>query len=410
MTMDRYAEDRIANWLQSIAPDRIPEHVLPAAFERTRRLPQVSRRRRWTSLASRSASIAFATGALALVVVVVGGTVGGLGGLGGQTGDANRPLGVQFGNTAQISGQWTSSSDIAFSVQFAKPEDEHLYWRAAVYDEYDLTAWRQSITAGYDVAPGDDMLRNTADAVTEAGRRTDTFTVFPEAFGESTVLSPSALSQVDTPVRVSYVDEARFVAGVDRSGDEPYTATALVRDRGDDGPSGITVSKLRAAGTVYPTAVTERYLQVPPGAIPDGGAAEQLLADILAATPDPDNPYDVASTVVDYLQSPANFTYDTDVRNLACEGLSTVECFAQFKRGYCQHYATTMAILLRQQGIPTRLVAGFLPGRRDAWLNETVTFSAAHTWVEVYFPGYGWVEFDPTGGRVAAMEPLPTGS
>ena len=406
MTMDRYAEDRIASWLQSIAPDRLPDHVLPATFERTRRLPQISRRRRWASVATRAVPIAFATGALAVVVVVVSGT---LGGLGGQTGSANRPLGVQFGNTAQISGQWTSSSDVAFSVQFASPEEEHLYWRASVYDRFELTSWRQSVTDRLDVPAGGDVLSDTADAVTEAGRRPITFTVVPNDFRASAIVSPQALSQVDTTVQVS-LDDGRFVASVDRSGDDPYTVTALVRDRGDDRPLGITVNKLRAAGTVYPAAITERYLQVPAGAIPSGGDAEQLLADVLAVTPDPDNPYDLASTMVDYLQSPANFTYDTDVRNLACEGLSTVECFAQFKRGYCQHYATTMAILLRQQGIPTRLVAGFLPGLRDAGLNETVSFNAAHAWVEVYFPGYGWVEFDPTGGGVAAQEPLPSGA
>jgi transglutaminase-like putative cysteine protease len=406
MTIDRYAEDRIRSWLLSVAPDRLPDHVLPATFERTRRLPQISRRRRWASVAMRSVPIAFATGALAVVVVVGSGIVGSLG---AQTGGANSPLGVQFGNTAQISGQWTSSSDVAFSVQFASPEDEPLYWRAAVYDEYDLTAWRQSVTAGFDVPPDDDVLADTADAVTEAGRRPVTFRVLPDDFRESTILSPQALSQVDTTVRVSYVDEARFVASVDRSGSDPYTVTALARERGDDGASAITANKLRAAGTVYPPAITGRYLQVPDGAVPEGGAAEQLLEDILATVPDPDNPYDVASAMVDYLQSSTNFTYDTDVRNLPCGGLSTVECFARFKHGYCQHYATTMAILLRAHGIPTRLVAGFLPGLRENRLSETVPVSAAHAWVDVYFPGYGWVQFDPTGGGIARAEPLPTG-
>ena len=419
MTIDRYAEDRIQGWLLSVAPDRLPDHVLPATFERTRRLPQISRRRRWASVTVRPSPIAFAGGAVAVVVLVVSGALGSLGdqlstfGQGFQrflpTDGADRPLGVQFGSTAQISGQWTSSWDVAFSVQFASPEDDSLYWRAAVYDEFDQTAWRQSVTAGFDVAPGDDVLGNTADAVTEAGRRAVAFTVFPDDFRASTILSPQALSQVDTTVRVSYVDEARFVASVDRSGDNPYTVAALVRERGDDDPSGITINKLRAAGTVYPPAITQRYLQVPTEAIPEGGAAEQLLDDILATVPDPDNPYDVASAMVDYLHSSTNFTYDTDVRNLACEGLSTVECFARFRHGYCQHYATTMAILLRRQGIPARFVAGFLPGTRDARLNETVPISAAHAWVEVYFPIYGWVEFDPTGGGIARTEPLPTG-
>ena len=357
--------------------------------------------------------IAFATSALAVVVVVASAAFGNLGDQLSQRllspGGANAPLGVQFGTTAQVSGQWISSSELAFSVQFQRPENEPLYWRAAVYDDYELTSWQQSITAGFDVAAGDDVLSNTAEATTEAGRRAVTFRIFPGDFQAPTILSPQALSQVDTAVRVSYVDEARFVASVDRNGGTPYGVTALVRERGDDDASGITASKLRAAGTDYPIAITARYLDVPAGAIAPGGAAERLLEDILAEVSDPENPYDVASTMVDYLRSSDNFTYDTDVRNLPCEALSTVECFARYRQGYCQYYATTMAILLREHGIPTRLVSGFLPGQRDAGVFETVRFSAAHAWVEVYFPEYGWVEFDPTGGGVASLEPLPTG-
>jgi transglutaminase-like putative cysteine protease len=88
--------------------------------------------------------------------------------------------------------------------------------------------------------------------------------------------------------------------------------------------------------------------------------------------------------------------------------LSTAECFATYKRGFCQYYATTMAVLLRDMGVPTRIVEGFLPGTidRDSG-TETILLSSAHAWVEVYFPGYGWVMFDPTGGNLSQVEPLP---
>jgi len=325
------------------------------------------------------------------------------------TGGANRPLGVQFGNTAQISGQWTTAQSEAFSVEFASPEDDHLYWRAAVYDTFGQTAWSQTVAAGYDVAAGAEVLSESADKVADAGRRAITFRVTPTDFRGSSILSPQSPSKIDTQVRVSYVGDAKFIASVDRSGGDPYKVTALVRERGDDTAGALTINRLRAAGTAYPAAIRKHYLTVPEGAIPPGGDAEKLLEDILAEVDDPSNPYDVASTMVDYLQSSDNFQYDADVRDLACEGLSTVECFARFKHGYCQHYATTMAILLRAHGIPTRLVAGFLPGLRENRLSETVPVSAAHAWVDVYFPGYGWVQFDPTGGGIARAEPLPTG-
>jgi Transglutaminase-like superfamily/TgpA N-terminal domain len=324
------------------------------------------------------------------------------------TGGANRPLGVQFPSTTQITGQWVTRESEAFSVQFASLEDEKLYWRAAVYDSFELNAWRQSDPAGYDVPATDAVLDASADKVTEAGRRAVTFRVFPTDYRASAIVSPQSPSALDIPVRVSYVGDVKFLASVDRSGGDPYTVTALIRERGDDKDGALTINRLRAAGTAYPPEIRQQYLGVPERAILPGGDAERLLDDILAEVEDPTNPYDVASTMVAYLQSSANFKYDADVVDLACEGLSTVECFARYKRGYCQYYATTMAILLRAHGIPTRLAAGFLPGERDALL-ERVSVSAAHAWVEVYFPGYGWVEFDPTGGGLASTVPLPIG-
>jgi transglutaminase-like putative cysteine protease len=404
MIADQYTEERIRSRLLATAPDRAPDQLLEAAFDRTRQLPQESRRRRWASVAMRPLPVVFATGVIAVVLVAS---------LSLGTRDASRPPGTATGGplgpnsalTSQISGQWVSSAEVAFSVQFARPGEVPLYWRATVYDQFDLTAWRQTVSGAYDVEAGEDVLGDTAEAVTEDGRRAVTFTVNPGDFRATAIVSPQSPAQVDTRVRVSYVDDARFVTNLDRQGSDPYTVTALVRE-GADTASGLTANKLRAASTAYPEAVTERYLQVPDGAL--GAAAEQLLADILAETPDPNNPYDVASTMVDYLQSPANFTYDADVRDLACEGLSTVECFARFKQGYCQYYATTMAILLRERGIPTRLVAGFLPGQRTG-NSEVIRFNGAHAWVEVYFPGYGWVEFDPTGGGIAQLQAFPPG-
>jgi hypothetical protein len=68
------------------------------------------------------------------------------------------------------------------------------------------------------------------------------------------------------------------------------------------------------------------------------------------------------------------------------------------KRGYCQHFAGAMALMLRFLGIPARVAGGFTSGKRDgdSWV---VTDHNAHAWVEVWFPGYGWLAFDPTPGR-----------
>ena len=70
-----------------------------------------------------------------------------------------------------------------------------------------------------------------------------------------------------------------------------------------------------------------------------------------------------------------------------------------------------MAVILRDLGVPTRIAQGFLPGSRDQnAATETILFSNAHAWVEVYFPGYGWLPFDPTGGNLSQLAPLPSGN
>jgi protein-glutamine gamma-glutamyltransferase len=67
------------------------------------------------------------------------------------------------------------------------------------------------------------------------------------------------------------------------------------------------------------------------------------------------------------------------------------------RRGFCQQFAGAMALMLRMDGVPARVAAGFLPGSRSAATGlYSVTAHDAHSWVEVYFPSFGWVAFDPT--------------
>ena len=128
---------------------------------------------------------------------------------------------------------------------------------------------------------------------------------------------------------------------------------------------------------------------------------------------DPDNPYDLARATEAWLRDPAHFKYQEDVRterNAQCSGISTVECFARIRVGYCDYYATTMAVLLRASGVPARVAYGFLPGDRGEDGVEVVGAWLAHYWVEVYFPGVGWIEFDPTGGGIGRPQAIPSGS
>ena len=112
-----------------------------------------------------------------------------------------------------------------------------------------------------------------------------------------------------------------------------------------------------------------------------------------------ETPYGAVVAIETWLRTTGGFTYDESPPRPG--GLPPLADFvAEGKRGYCQHFAGAMALMLRFLGIPARVAAGFTSGTRDegVW---TVTDHNAHAWVEAWFPGYGWLPFDPTPGRGA---------
>ena len=84
-------------------------------------------------------------------------------------------------------------------------------------------------------------------------------------------------------------------------------------------------------------------------------------------------------------------------------------CFV-IKEGYCNYYASAMSVMLRSQGIPARVVSGYAQGDYDEESKSyRVRASNAHTWVEVFFPGYGWIQFEPTAALPVNERPETAG-
>jgi transglutaminase-like putative cysteine protease len=312
---------------------------------------------------------------------------------------------VGFGDVGRIEGRWTSDGSLAMTVQVQPGEREPFYWRAVTHDVFDLNGWTWSSTQPkVDVPAGTDVLAGTADEAPTAGRREVSVVIEP-AYATRYAMIPDSPLTVDRDTELVTIEDGYF-AGLEIDGTDPYIVTALVPVRGNE-TGELNENALRSAGSTYPESIRAHFLAVPPGAIGPEGA--KLLDLVRRAAPDPTNAYDMAKTFVTLLHT-SPFVYDDDVRDLACSGMSAVECFATFKRGYCMYYASTMAILMRQAGFPTRIAQGFLPGDRNLLTGEeTVRNNRAHAWVEVYFPGYGWVDFDPTGNGLAQLAPLPSG-
>ena len=146
---------------------------------------------------------------------------------------------------------------------------------------------------------------------------------------------------------------------------------------------------MRGTTVVYPTGIVERFLGLPSG-MPD---RVSVLASELAANAD--NTYDKAVAIETYLRENMEYTtLQPDVPHDA----DIVDYFLfESKKGFSDFFASSMAIMLRTQGIPTRMVLGFGPGEADA---EEEGFMVrdrdSHSWPEVYFGKFGWVPFEPT--------------
>ena len=172
-----------------------------------------------------------------------------------------------------------------------------------------------------------------------------------------------------------------------------------------------TEEQLQGAGNDYPASVRERFLQLPedmPEEVP--AAAQKIERDYGAYTP-----YGTARAIEQYLLYDGGFTYnlDADYRR-ADRALEKFLSEDGDREGFCTQFATSMALIARERGIPSRVVYGSTQGEADEINEYIVRGRNMHTWVELYFPGIGWYPFDPTPGFVLpqAMEsnaPRPAG-
>jgi transglutaminase-like putative cysteine protease len=182
--------------------------------------------------------------------------------------------------------------------------------------------------------------------------------------------------------------------------------------------STATEAELRAAGKKYP-AFTNQYMALSDDATHGVEAIRALARQWTVGQTDP---YDQAIAIEQRLRNPALFTYTLNPPVIPRSQMWPVVYFLTTShRGYCQYFASAMGSMLRSLGIPTRLVSGYGPGTTHdvngpqaatgASHEQIVTTSDAHSWVEAYFPGYGWIPFEPTPPSAQGnYQPLPRGT
>ncbi|GAA1732874.1 DUF3488 and transglutaminase-like domain-containing protein [Isoptericola hypogeus] len=137
--------------------------------------------------------------------------------------------------------------------------------------------------------------------------------------------------------------------------------------------------------------------------VPDTAHAEDIAQTAGEVVGDAATPYDQAVALQRWLRDPGRFTYSTTLPRGGTG--DPVWDFLQHRTGYCIQYATTMVVMARSLGIPTRMAVGYLPGDRSEDGEWQITGQDSHAWPEVYFAGTGWVRFEPTPAQQTGSAP-----
>jgi len=280
----------------------------------------------------------------------------------------SRLRGVSFTEAIRL-GQ---SPNLADRVVMTVDAPQGRFWKAISYDFYTGNGWRTTET-------------DKVEKITPAVLGRDKF----DATFEMAVPQQNLLFGASEPVRASVAHQ--FQTGADRS-----YSIALRSVRG--GPTKYTVTSyvsvadkaaLRRASSTYPDYIRQKYLQLPstlPQRVKD--LAHKVAGEQATA-------YDKAEVVESFLRT--TYRYAPTVR-APPPGRDPVDFFLfDLKEDFCEYFASAMVVMLRELGVPARVVEGYTAGTLDPNSGKFVVKELdAHAWVEVYFPLYGWIEFEPT--------------
>ncbi len=297
------------------------------------------------------------------------------------------------------------SQTVVFKVKTGElpPADSRLvredvprhYWRWLTYDLYNGQGWTSSPTENISYAAKQAVLPISGErykVIHQQVEKTST--------QDNRLYWTGSLARVSHPINVNWRTSPETLSG----GVTPILSLdmlgALTKRQQYEVDSLIPIvsaNQLRNSSQIYPGEIRQRYLSLPkttPQRVLD--LATELTADVT-------NPYDKVKAIEAFLRA---YPYSLDI-SPPPTGRDVADYFLfDLKTGYCDYYATSMVVLARTIGLPARLVIGYSSGVYNPFAGEyIVRESNAHSWVEVYFVGIGWVEFEPTANQPAIILP-----
>lgn len=327
------------------------------------------------ALVSGAVAVALLAGATVTAIGTVGQLPGGSGGAGSG--------GLGLNPFTQLRGMLDQDGNVEL-FRVSGLDDQPRYLRALTLPEYDDNGgWLRSdadrLPAGVEadrrplpIPPGQERLGPP-----------ETTEIQIEAVGSEDVWAPV----VGTPVGITGLPEGmRYDANSGMVYGERAQKLPMYVEEAD--LSVPTAQDLRADGDFGPPDVIDSIYSRNDGLDP---RVTQLARDLTAGSP---TVYDKVLAIGQYFETGNGFKYDTQTAVGSDEDALTDFLF-ESKTGFCEQYASSMGILLRAAGIPSRVAMGYTAGYPNGGY-RTITTQNAHAWVEVFFPTSGWVMFDPT--------------
>ncbi len=294
--------------------------------------------------------------------------------------------GDNFGRFMELGRAATTGNNVIFTASIIESEGPgaRYYWRARTYDFYDNGSWVNSQDGTIDLAAGEERFKYNPGP----GRRENLIQFVISASKLRNLFTAGDPRSLSLPVKVTgeittegIVDVNAVTAHENLLRGASYRHTSLVAN-----PSR---QFLREASQDYPAWVQARYLQLPAGLT---HRTRDLAQEI---TTGKENPYDKAEAITAWLRR--EITYENTIPDPPADREAMDWFLFDHKAGYCNFYATAEVILLRSLGVPARLAVGYAQGEFDPETGRFLVLRKdSHAWPEVYFPGIGWVEFEPT--------------
>jgi len=253
------------------------------------------------------------------------------------------------------------------------------FWRGQTFNNFDGRSWTVDANAGVRSDGPDHTIEPTSGDVPRNDSEQFIQTFYAQVNLPNIVFAASRAERVLLEAPLWARPDGALRAEVVLPAGSAYT---VVSQR-----SGATAEGLRAEGNIASANTPAAFLQLPPSTT---SRTQELAAQLAAPTT-----YDTILAIQAWLS--LNVSYDL-FAPVPPEGTDAVDNFLfESKKGFCEQIATATAIMLRSLGVPARIATGYVPSGRDeiagVWISRA---SDAHAWVEVRFPNYGWVAFDPT--------------